>query len=162
MRMGRVRFLLAILALLVLVPSCDNQNREFGYVYIRLKENPSTLDPALIASVDAGSIAAKMFNGLVRLGEGLEIVPDIADSWSISDDGLTYTFALNNGVTFSSGRQVRASDFKYSFERVLLPETRSPNTWVFENIKGADKFINGEVDDLEGIRAPDASTLVIV
>lgn len=141
--------------------SCTNKNREFGFVYMRLKENPTTLDPARISSVDTGSIAAKLFNGLVRLGKGLVILPDIAESWELSSDGRKYTFILREHVAFSDGRMVRASDFKYSFQRVLDPETRSPNTWVFENILGAEKFMAGETDDLEGIRVLDDRKLTI-
>jgi peptide/nickel transport system substrate-binding protein/oligopeptide transport system substrate-binding protein len=147
--------------LLVLLASCTNRNREYGFVYMRLKENPSTLDPAHISSVDSGSIAAKVFNGLVRLGKGLRVEPDIAESWRVSPDGFKYTFTLRDDVFFSSGRKVKSTDFKYSFERVLSPETLSPNTWVFENIKGVEAFMSGETDDLEGISVEDEHTLVI-
>jgi len=147
--------------LLVLLASCTDRNREYGFIYMRLKENPTTLDPAYISSVDSGAIAAKVFNGLVRLGKGLKVEPDIAESWEVSRNGLTYTFILRDDVSFSSGRKVRPSDFKYSIERVLHPETHSPNTWVFENIKGADVFMQGETDDLAGIRVSDERTLVI-
>ncbi|MBF0541851.1 MAG: ABC transporter substrate-binding protein [Nitrospirae bacterium] len=102
---------------------------------MRLNTNPNSLDPALITNVASASITAKIFNGLVRLNDNLQICPDIASSWEISEDGLHYIFYLNKGVKFSTGREVTAQDFKYSFERVLAKETRSPNTWVFEKVK---------------------------
>ena len=141
--------------------SCTDRNREYGFVYMRLKENPTTLDPAHIASVDAGSIAAKVFNGLVRLDRQLKVIPDIASSWEVTQAGLVYRFTLRDDVYFSSGRKVRASDFKYSFQRVLDPGTRSPNTWVFENIKGVEPFMKGETDDVDGIWTEGEHTLVI-
>ena len=162
MSIYRIASLIAIAALMAAsLASCTNRNREYGFVYMRLKENPTTLDPAHISSVDAGSIAAKVFNGLVRLGKELNVEPDIAESWEVSPDGLRYTFTLRDDVFFSSGRKVKSTDFKYSFERVLHPETHSPNTWVFENIKGAGAFMSGEFDDLEGISVVDEHTLVI-
>ena len=63
--------------------SCSTGNRLEGYVYYRLNTNPTTLDPALIVDVMGGQIAAKLFNGLVRLDDGLRIAPDIADSWEV-------------------------------------------------------------------------------
>ena len=141
--------------------SCSSQNRIQGYIYYRLNTNPTTLDPALIVDVTGGSLAAKLFNGLVRIGDNLEIRPDIAESWKISSDGLHYTFSLKRGVTFSNNRSVQAADFKYSFERILNTESMSPNTWVFEKILGADDFMRGRARDVKGIRVQDDHTLSI-
>lgn len=141
--------------------SCSTQNRIQGYVYYRLSAEPTTLDPALIVDVTGGSLSAKLFNGLVRIAENLEIRPDIAEHWTVSPDGRIYTFAIRTGVTFSNKRAVQAADFKYSFERVLRPETRSPNTWVFDKILGADVFMAGRAVDVRGIRVIDEHTLSI-
>ncbi len=130
-------------------------------IRIGIRENPSTLDPALIADVPSGRLVPKLFNGLVRYGDSLEVLPDIARSWTVSPDGTTYTFFLRSGVVFSSGRPVTADDFKYSFERVLSPAVRSPRLWVFEAVRGARAFSLGGAPDVAGIRARDAATLVI-
>jgi len=141
------------LAACLILLTCTARNREQGHVYYRLATNPTTLDPALVADVTGGLLAAKLFNGLVRLGPDLEVVPDIAARWSVSEDGLTYAFELRKGVTFSNGREVKAEDFKYSFERVLSPETLSPVTWVFDHVAGARQFMEGRASEVEGIRA---------
>lgn len=154
------RFVL-ILVLSVSLVTCTSINREPGYAYFRLESNPTTLDPALIVDVDGGAIAAKLFNGLVRLGDDMEIAPDIALSWVVSENALTYLFSLRDDVRFSSGRRVTATDFKYSFERVLDPETRSPNTWIFEKLLGAREFMDGEADDVSGIHVIDDYTIEI-
>ncbi|HLA00043.1 MAG TPA: ABC transporter substrate-binding protein [Thermodesulfovibrionales bacterium] len=146
---------------LSIVTSCSSQNRLEGYVYYRLNTNPTTLDPALIVDVTGGSIAAKLFNGLVRLDEDLSIQPDIAKDWSISSDGLTYTFRMKRGIYFSNKREVKSHDVKYSFKRILHPQSRSPNTWVLEKILGADEFMAGRADDVKGIRVIDDYTLEI-
>jgi peptide/nickel transport system substrate-binding protein/oligopeptide transport system substrate-binding protein len=143
------------------IHSCSHHNRLDGYVYYRLSTNPTTLDPALIVDVTGSSIAAKLFNGLVKLDEDLSIIPDIAESWSVSRDGLSYTFKLNGHVKFTNNQTVKAYDFKYSFKRILDPKTRSPNTWVLEKIEGAKDYIQGKADDVKGLKIIDDYTLEI-
>ncbi|HTG02183.1 MAG TPA: ABC transporter substrate-binding protein [Nitrospirota bacterium] len=132
-----------------------------GYLYLRLNNNPTTLDPALITDVQGGGIAAKLFNGLVRFNENLDIVPDVAASWKLSPDQLTYTFRLRPDVTFSNGRAVTARDVKYSFERVLRPRTKAPLTWVLDKIAGAKDVIRGTTEHLAGVVVKDDRTLSI-
>jgi len=148
-------------AFLFLVLACSPQNRLPGHIYYRLNTNPTTLDPALIVDVTGGSLSAKLFNGLVRMDKELNIIPDIAAKWKVSGNGLIYRFELKKGVKFSNGREVTAGDFKYSFERVLNPKTRSPNTWVFDKIKGAKEFMNTKAKEVSGIKAINDHTLEI-
>jgi len=135
MRAARVGLLAAVATVGALV-SCGQRadERIADCAYIRLKQNPTTLDPALIVDLDSARIAAKIFNGLVTFNSRLDIVPDLAVSWSISPDGCTYTFLLKQGVTFSTGREVRAEDFQYSFERVLRPAKCPPLTQILPHI----------------------------
>jgi ABC-type transport system substrate-binding protein len=156
-----IRIICILLCALCLVSSCSSKNRVDGYVYYRLNANPSTLDPALIVDVPAGTLAAKLFNGLVGIGADFSIRPDIAEHWHVSKDGLTYTFNLKKGVTFSNKREVTARDFKYSFERILAPNGKSPNTWVFEKILGSDDYMKGTRDEVRGIKVVDDYTLEI-
>ncbi|KAF0144996.1 MAG: ABC-type dipeptide transport system periplasmic component [Nitrospirae bacterium] len=144
--------LLSAICLLALIFSCSSRNRLPEYVYYRLNTNPTTLDPALIVDVTGGSISAKLFNGLVKMDRDLGIAPDIASEYEISKNGLIYRFELKNGVRFSNGIEVKAGDFKYSFERILNPSTRSPNTWVFDRIKGAREFMDGKAKEVSGIK----------
>jgi peptide/nickel transport system substrate-binding protein/oligopeptide transport system substrate-binding protein len=145
----------------LLVFSCTPENRVPGYVYYRIAASPFTLDPAMITDVTGGTIAAKLFGGLVRIGNGLSIVPDIARGWSVSADGRVYTFWLKKGVRFSNGREVTSEDFKYSFERVMRKETASPNRWALERIEGAAEFFEGRAAGISGIDTPDPYTLNI-
>lgn len=156
-----IKIVLSIFCLLLFLSSCSSKNRLDGYIYYRLNTNPTTLDPALIVDVTGGSISAKLFNGLVRLGDDMSIQPDIAKSWSISRDGLTYIFRLRHNVFFSNKREVKGIDFKYSFKRILAPESKSPNTWVLEKILGAEEFMKGRAGDVQGIRVIDDYTLEI-
>ncbi|OGW40920.1 MAG: hypothetical protein A2Y97_02995 [Nitrospirae bacterium RBG_13_39_12] len=155
------RVLFVAIFILVIITACSSQNREKGYIYYRLNSNPTTLDPALIVDVTGGSISAKLFNGLVKIGEDLKIHPDIAKNWVISGDGLTYIFRLKQGVFFSNNREVKANDIKYSFNRLLNPKNKSPNTWVLEKILGADEFMEGKADNVKGIKTIDDYTIKI-
>ncbi len=152
---------LLIIFLLFIIACIDHSSTHPDYLHLRLTSNPTTLDPALIVDVPGGGIGAKLFNGLARFDETLNVVPDIAESWEISDDGLTYTFYLKKGIRFSNGREVTANDFKYSFERVLSPATRSPNTWVLDRIRGAKDFMGGRIKDVEGIEVRNDTTIMI-
>ncbi len=156
-----LRRLIAPVLTFLLLASCSSENRIAGYVYMRLNANPTTLDPALIVDVTGGTIAAKIFNGLVRLGPGLKVAPDLAQSWSVSADGLRYRFVLRSGVRFHSGRELRAEDVRYSLQRVLSPATRASQTWVLDRIDGADDFMAGRAKSLRGIRVIDDRTVEI-
>ncbi|MFN3395762.1 MAG: ABC transporter substrate-binding protein, partial [Thermodesulfovibrionales bacterium] len=152
---------LQIIIASMFLPSCRTSDRMEGYLYYRLSTNPTTLDPAQIVDVTGGTISAKLFNGLVRLDKDMKVVPDIAERWTVSEDGLIYRFTLRKGVKFSNGREVKARDFKYSFERVLNKKTRSPNTWVLDRIYGAREFMDGIDRDLKGIRIINDYTIEI-
>jgi peptide/nickel transport system substrate-binding protein/oligopeptide transport system substrate-binding protein len=72
---------------------------------------------------------------------------------------LVYTFNIRRGVRFHNGRELKADDFRYSFERVLNPKTKSERVWVFEKIKGAKEFNKGEAMAVSGIEVLDDYTL---
>ncbi len=87
--------------------------------------DPLTLDPAVSAEMTSHRYVMQLFAGLVRLDDNLEPAPDIAQRWEVSDDGRTYTFYLRHDVSFHDGREVKAGDFKYSWERAGDPATGS-------------------------------------
>ncbi len=149
---SRLFFLAASLYLVLALIGCSSNDRIAGYVHYRLNFNPTTLDPALIVDVNGGMIAAKIFNGLVRMDENLEVIPDLAESWDISPDGKKYTFHLRRDVRFSNDRMLSAADVKYSFERILAPGGRSPNTWILDRLSGARAFMKGEAAEVSGIK----------
>ncbi|WP_203471691.1 ABC transporter substrate-binding protein [Dissulfurispira thermophila] len=153
--------LFCLLAVILFLFSCTSSDRLEGYIYYRLNTNPTTLDPALIVDVSSASIAAKLFNGLVRLNDRFEVSPDIAKRWEISRNGLRYKFFLKKGVRFSNGREVKAQDFKYSFERILELKTKSPNTWVFDKVEGAKEFQKGQAKEVKGFKVADDYTFEI-
>jgi ABC-type transport system substrate-binding protein len=132
-----------------------------GEIKIRLENDPTTLDPAFIVDVPGGSIAAKIYNGLVRYDDSLKAVGDLAERYEVSSDGKEYTFRLRKGVRFHCGREFTARDAAYSLERVLSKETQSPRSRVLDRITGAKEFSEGKAETLQGISVQDPYTLSI-
>ena len=106
-----------------------------GDIIITYKDDVSTLDPAIGYDWQNWSIIKSLFDGLMDYKPGTtELVPDLAESYEITNDGKTFTFKLRPGVKFHNGREVTAEDVKYSIERVLDPATQSPGAGFFGSI----------------------------
>ncbi|MDC0253014.1 peptide ABC transporter substrate-binding protein [Chloroflexi bacterium] len=126
--------------------------------------DPPTFDPALVTDTTSASIIVEIFSGLVTLNKDLEIIPDLAESWDISDDGKKYTFNLRKGIKFSNGDPVKASDFKWAIERASNPDTGSLNAEVYlGDIVGVKEVIEsgGSLTEVSGLKAIDDNTLEI-
>jgi len=124
-----------------------------------LSVNPPTLDPAHFTDLAAEGVASRIFSSLVKYDSDLNIAPDLAETWEVSEDGKTYTFRLRQGVKFHSGRVVTADDVKYSFERLLNPETGSKRPWVVKQISGAGDMLAGEAKQVSGLVVVDTHTV---
>lgn len=130
---------------------------------IRVVNNgkPKELDPTLSNDHASISIVSNTHIGLVRFGQDTEIIPAAARSWHLEEDGITWSFLLKKGIRFHNGAELKAHDFKYTIERILHPRTKSPNTWLFNMIDGAQEFIRGESGQIRGIRILDDYRLTI-
>ena len=123
-----------------------------------------TFDPALIEAVDDSHVARQLFEGLYNQDAQGNVVPGVALSHEVSEDGLTYTFALRPEAVWSDGTPVTANDFVYAWRRAADPATASPYSWYLElmNITGAAQVIAGEAaPDTLGVRAVDDHTLEV-
>jgi peptide/nickel transport system substrate-binding protein/oligopeptide transport system substrate-binding protein len=137
-------------------------NHEDLFLRIRLENDPTTLDPAYIVDVTGGNIGAKIFNGLVKYDENMQVVGDIAEHYDVSDDGLEYTFKLRHGLRFHCGRVCSSEDVRYSFERILDEETASPRARVLQKIKGANKWEGKRSGHIEGVVVSHPDKLKII
>ena len=125
--------------------SCKNTKNIENRTVFRYNEyrNVTSLDPAFSRNPQNIWPINQLFNGLVQLNKNLNIEPEIASSWSISSDGLTYTFYLRNDVYFHDSpifgekktRRVEAKDFVFSFDRLKDPVVASPGSWVLLNVE---------------------------
>lgn len=159
--MKKLTVLLLALALMLsaLIPAAVAESGD-KVLRILYKEDPETLDVQL--TTDSYCIPLNCFDRLVEIdtvdGEA-QIVPGLAESWEISDDGLTYTFHLREGVTFQNGDPFTADDVVFTVNRMMDPATLAKNTDVFERVVGAMDFLNGEADGVSGVTAVDDLTV---
>ena len=133
-----------------------------GGVLRRLWSDPPTLDPHLSGDTTSAGVVVEIYSGLVALNTDLQLVPDVADRWEISEDGKTYTFYIRDNARFHDGKPITASDFKWSLERAASPDTASPvaDTYL-SDIIGVDDVLEGRTTDISGVRVIDDRTLQI-
>jgi ABC-type transport system substrate-binding protein len=127
---------------------------------------PITLDPALQPGSGADLVGrllvGHIFSGLVTLNPQMQVVPDLAESWDISDDGRTYTFHLRHGVTFHNGRPFTAADVRYSLERATDPALQSPTAETYlGDIAGVPERLAGQAPSISGLQVFDDYTLAL-
>jgi peptide/nickel transport system substrate-binding protein len=153
MRKTRLRIhLIGITLFLFIVTnlvSCDqNSLKDKDHLVFRYNEykNITSLDPAFTRILPNIWATNQIFNGLVQLDDSLNVKPDIAKSWNISEEGLVYKFKLRQDVFFHESivfkskkrRKVIASDFVYSLNRLKDAKTASPGGWVLQNVKSLE------------------------
>ena len=93
---------------------------------VQLGPNPETLDPALNSSIDGANTIITTFEPLLLIDENNEVVPGQAELPEVSEDGLTWTFTMKDGLKWSDGSDLTAKDFEYSFKRLACPDTAAP------------------------------------
>jgi oligopeptide transport system substrate-binding protein len=178
-----LRHLTAFVSLIVVLSGCAparvapvgasaSQARWFGdtsppagnVFSFNLGAEPETYDPSLAAGQPDGRVARLLFEGLTREDpQTLEPLPGQAYRWDVSPEGRTYVFHLRPGIRWSDGHPVTASDFRWTWLRVLKPETASRYAGFLYQVVNAESFNKGTLKDenLVGLEAPDDSTFVV-
>ena len=139
---------------------------------VQIGPDPETLDPALTSAIDGANMVINAFETLMTFDEDSNIVGGQAESFEVSDDGLTYTFHLRDGLKWSDGSDLTAEDFVYSFKRMANPLTAAPYAYdMLCMVKGYDDILAlGETATEEetlaaveklAVSAPDAKTFVV-
>lgn len=141
---------------------------------VQYGSNPETLDPALNSAVDGGNTIITVFETLLIINENNEVVPGQAESWTTSEDGLTWTFTMRDGLKWSDGTDLNAKDFEYSFKRMADPDTAAPYAETclgmidgFEEAAGfpdadGNPTVEPNLDALNVKASDDGKTLTIV
>ena len=141
---------------------------------VQYGSNPETLDPALNSAVDGGNTIITVFETLLIINENNEAVPGQAESWTTSEDGLTWTFTMRDGLKWSDGSELNAKDFEYSFKRMADPDTAAPYAETclgmidgFEEAAGfpdadGNPTVEPNLDALNVKASDDGKTLTIV
>ncbi|MFZ4506551.1 MAG: peptide ABC transporter substrate-binding protein [Fimbriimonas sp.] len=124
--------------------------------------NPTTLDPGVVQDGDTIDMIQQVFQGLVMWGEDNTVVPALAEKWTVSPDGRTYTFTLRKGVKFTNGREVTADDFKWCIERACNPKFNSPVARTYlSDIVGVTDRLDGKAEQVTGYKVVDPGTIAI-
>ncbi|TCP60669.1 peptide/nickel transport system substrate-binding protein/oligopeptide transport system substrate-binding protein [Rhodovulum bhavnagarense] len=136
--------------------------KQGGSMIVTYKDDVSTLDPAIGYDWQNWSMIKSLFDGLMDYEPGTTVLKkDLAEDYTISEDGTVFTFKLREGVKFHNGREMTAEDVKYSLDRVTNPETQSPGAGFFGSIEGYDAMAAGEADGLSGVTVIDPYTVEI-
>lgn len=159
--------LVLVSALALLFPACKEDDGT-GYIFkYDIASNPVTLDPQTAADSSSYEIISNMFEGLFKVDNEGNIENAVAEKYSVSDDGLTYTFNLRKNVYWYDGDEFEApctaDDFVFAFERLFRPSTKSKTAGSFFCIKNSEAINKGALSDLSqlGVKALDAHTLEI-
>ena len=125
--------------------------------------NPETLDPALNSSIDGANTLITVFEPLLLIDENNEVIPGQAESYTVSDDGLVWTFTMRDGLKWSDGSDLTAKDFEYSFKRLAAPDTAAPYAeTVVGMIDGYEDAIGNPDADGNMTTEPDFDALNVV
>ena len=132
-------------------------NGDSDTLKMQLASEPDRLDPALNSTVDGATLAANTFGGLYTYDENGQTAPNFATGYTVSEDGLTYTFTMREGLLWSDGTPLTAKDFEYSWKRAADPETAADYAYMFNGIEGY-----GTEEGLNVTASEDGTTLTVV
>lgn len=173
----RLLCLITAAILLLCLCSCGSEGSTLTYP---LNAIPSTLDPQYSSGTDTAIVINNSFEGLTRIDENGNVVPGVASSWAVSEDGLNYTFYLRNDcrwtvITASEkviGKElsekldaspVTADDFVFAFTRAVSQDMDCPNKLEFSVIKNAEKILEGRLGvDALAVKAVDSTTFAVM
>lgn len=128
---------------------------------VQVGPDPETIDPALNTAIDGSNVILHAYETLLTFDENSSIVPGQAETYDLSDDGLTYTFHLREGLKWSDGSDLTAEDFVYSWKRLADPMTAAPYAAdMLSVVKGYETAAAGDLDAL-AVSALDANTFVV-
>jgi peptide/nickel transport system substrate-binding protein len=106
-----------------------------GELKAAMQVDATSLDPHLSSSYSSSLVIEQVYSGLIQFDDSMNIIPDLAESWTVSTDGLVYDFKLRKGVKFHNGRDFVADDVVYSLNRVKNPDGGSPRSYLLEDVK---------------------------
>lgn len=141
--MKKLALVLAVIMMFSCVFTACDQNKvdDSGALCVNIGPEPDSIDPALNSAVDGGTLIIHAFEGLTTLNEKGLVAPGQAEKWTVSEDGLTYTFTLRDNLKWSDGKPLTAQDFVYAWNRAVDPETAASYAYMFDSIKGYDTAI---------------------
>ena len=167
MKIKRIVSLLLVLVLAVSaiadLGSCKKEEKKTDNITVQIGPNPETLDPALNSAVDGGNMLITLFETLLIIDKDNKVQPGQAESYTVSPDGLTWTFTMRDGLKWSDGTELNAKDFEYTMKRITDPDVGAPyGSTVVGMIDGYQDAIGNPDADGNTTTDPDWDALNVV
>ena len=164
MKIKRIISLLLVLVLalsaVAVLGSCKKTEKTADNITVQIGPNPETLDPALNSAVDGGNMLITLYETLLIIDEDNNVQPGQAEKYTVSDDGLTWTFTMRDGLKWSDGSDLNAKDFEYAFKRLADTNLAAPyGETVIGMIDGYQDAIGNPDDDGKPTTTPDIDKL---
>lgn len=121
-----IALLLAFCMVFAMTACAKKDATKSDNITVQIGPNPETLDPALNSAVDGGNMLITLFETLLIIDEDNQVQPGQAESYTVSEDGLTWTFTMRDGLKWSDGSELNAKDFEYTFKRICDPDVGAP------------------------------------
>ncbi|HIS99578.1 MAG TPA: peptide ABC transporter substrate-binding protein [Candidatus Faecaligallichristensenella faecipullorum] len=155
---------LAVLMLVMAMPMLASAEATEQKLVFQMGEEPQVMDPTMNDYASGSYALQNLFRGLYKFAEDGSLVPAMAESYTVSEDGTVYTFTLREGLKWSDGSPLTAKDFEYSWKRVLTPELASETAYTLYGVikNGYEAFVEQScsVDEV-GVKALDDLTLEV-
>jgi len=159
------KYLIIPTIIITLVTGCFHKGQasaSHDTIRIALDGEVPTLDPALAEDAVSTRAVFDLFDGLISFDQHDNPIPGMAESYEISKDGKTYTFYLRQGLKFSDGSPIAASDFVYSWQRLVDPKTASNYNFILSNVVNGTAIINGKLSPQSlGVSATNPLTFIV-
>lgn len=161
MKLRKIISLLSVLALMVAMVACMSScGKKSSGLTVQVGPNPETLDPALNSAVDGGNMLITLFETLLIIDENNQVQPGQAESYTVSEDGLTWTFTMRDGLKWSDGTELNAKDYEYSFKRIADTALAAPYAeTVVGMIDGYTEAMGNPDDDGKATTTPNKDLL---
>ncbi len=176
MKKSKFSVLALLMTIMLMLAACNGGSKETSnekeggsgdssglkVLNVNNSSEPGSLHPANAQGTHESWILEHTFEGLTKKTEEGKIVPGSAESWEISEDGLTWTFKLKDGLKWSNGDPLTANDFEYAWKYALKPETAADYAYQLYYLKGGEAYNSkkGKEEDV-GVKATDEHTLVV-
>ena len=123
---------------------------------------PNTLDLHRVSGVPEANIQLDLYEGLMTYSADGKPIPGVAESYTLSPDGMTYTFKLRANAKWSDGTPVTSEDFAFAWRRILNPKTAANYAYFLDCVKNAEAIRNGKAEETSlGIETPNANTFIV-
>lgn len=154
-------FFTAVLVAALAACSAKNTALQSQTINVCVGSAPNTLDPSYNVAIDGGTIITHFFEGLYTLPEAGKPVPAQAETCHISEDGLTYTFTLRDGLLWSDHSPLLAEDYVYSWRRLADPASGNTYSYMLQGVAGYEEALESNDMSRLQISAPDSKTLLV-